>query len=169
MNGASIIHSVPNNALSDNTPPVGLARPNPVLDLELECLDFIRVCFLVSPFGADQHGWAAPLDWCSTIPVGACLPGFSPLNFILRSSITISTPLAHLELHIRHSYFPGGTPWFPPNSSYLPFKLQFDSLLGNLNSNLLAITNGAKRHWNSTSPTRLARIIWKFKEHLLLQ
>jgi len=71
----------------------------------------------------------------SSIPVGAPWPGFSPLNFILHSSITISTPLAHLELHIRHSSFPGGAPRFPPNSSYLPFKPHYDSPLANLNSN----------------------------------
>jgi hypothetical protein len=50
----------------------------------------------------------------------------------------------------------------------LPVKLRFDSSHANLNSNLLDITNRAKRHWNSISPTRQAVIIRKYKEHLLL-
>jgi hypothetical protein len=104
----------------------------------------------------------------SLIPVAAPWPGFSPLTFILRSSITISTHLAHLELHIRHSSFPGGTPRFPTNSAYLPFKPNFHSPLANLNSNVLDITNQAKRHWNSISPTGNAGIIWDYKERLQL-
>jgi hypothetical protein len=102
----------------------------------------------------------------SSIPVGAPWPGFSPLNYILRSTITISTPLAHLELHIRHSSFPGGAPGFPLNWSYLPFNPHFDSPLANLNSNILDITNRAKGHWNSISPTGQAGIIRKYKERL---
>jgi len=78
------------------------------------------------------------------------------------------SPLAHLELHIRHSSFPDGAPRFPPNSSYLPFKPHFDSPLVNLNSNLLDITNRAKRRWNSISPTRQAGSIRKNKECLPL-
>jgi len=104
----------------------------------------------------------------SSIPVGTPWPGFLPLNFILRSSITISTPLAHLELHLRHTSFPGGASRFPPNSSYLPFKPHFDSLLANLNSNLLDIKNRAKQHWKSISPARQAGIIRKYKERLQL-
>jgi hypothetical protein len=87
---------------------------------------------------------------------------------ILRSFITISTALAHLDAHIRHSSFPGGAPCFPPNFSYLPFKPHFDSALTNLNSNLLDITYRAKRHWNSISPTGQAGIIRKYKERLQL-
>jgi hypothetical protein len=65
---------------------------------------------------------AAPLDRGSSTPIGAPWPGFAPLNHIPRSSINISTSLAHPALHpafhIRHSSFPGGVPLFPPNSSY---------------------------------------------------
>jgi len=60
---------------------------------------------------------AAPLDGCSSTPVSPPWPGFAPLNYIPRSSINISTPLAHPALHIRHSSFAGGAPLFPPNSS----------------------------------------------------
>jgi len=56
------------------------------------------------------------LDLCSSMPVGALWPGFAPLNFILCSSITISTPLAHPALHMRNSYYAGSAPLFPPNS-----------------------------------------------------
>jgi hypothetical protein len=84
---------------------------------------------------------------------------------MLRSSITISTPLAYLELHIRHSSFPGGSPCIPLNSSYLPFMLHFDSSLAGLTSDHLDITNRAKRHWNSISPTHQARMIGKYQEH----
>jgi len=45
-------------------------------------------------------------------------PGFAPLNYIPRSSITIITLLAHAALHFRHSSFAGGAPLFPLNSSY---------------------------------------------------
>jgi hypothetical protein len=131
-------------------------------------LYFIPDSLPLSPFSAAQHGWAAPLDMRSSIPVGAPWPGLSTLNFILRSSVTISTPLAHLELHIRHSSFPGGAPRFPTNSSYLPFKPHFDSQLANLNSNLLNITHRAKQQRNTISPTRQARIIRKYKERLQL-
>ena len=167
-NGASIFHSALHTAFSHGAPPLGCTRLNPLLDLESERLYFIPDSLPLSPSSAAQHGWAAPLDMCSSIPVGTPWPGFLPLNFILRSAITISTPLAHLELHIRHSSFPDGTPRFPPNSSYLPFKPHFDSLLANLNSNLLDITNRAKRHWNSISPTRQARMVRKYKERLQL-
>jgi hypothetical protein len=102
------------------------------------------------------------------IPVGTSWPGFSPRNFILCSSIAISTSLAHLQLHIRHSSFPRGAPRFPPNSSYLPFKPHFDSPLTILNSNHLDIINRAKRHWNSISPPRQAGIIQKYKQRLQL-
>jgi hypothetical protein len=100
--------------------------------------------------------------------VGAPWPGFSPLKFILCSAITISTALAHLEPHIRHSSSAGGAPGFPLNSSYLPFNPQCDSPLANLNSNLLDITNRAKRHWNSLSTTCQVGIIRKYKEHIHL-
>jgi len=50
--------------------------------------------------------------------IGAPWLAFAPPNFILHSSITIITPIAHPALHIRHSSFPGGTPLFPVNSSY---------------------------------------------------
>ena len=53
------------------------------------------------------------LNW-----IGAPWPGFLPLNFILHSSITIITPLAHPALLIRHSSFPDGEPLFPAYSSY---------------------------------------------------
>jgi len=104
----------------------------------------------------------------SWIPVHAPWSGFSPLNLILRSSITISTPLAHLELHIGYSSFPGGGPCFPPNLSYLPFKRHFDSPLAKLTSILLDITDRAKQHWNSISPSLRAGIIRKYKELLQL-
>jgi hypothetical protein len=38
----------------------------------------------------------------------------------------------------------------------------------NLNSNLLDVTNRAKRHWNSLLPTVHAQIIRNFKEQLQL-
>jgi len=72
---------------------------------------------------------------------------FAPQNYSALL-LTISTPLAHIELHIRHSSLPGGATCFPQNSSYLPFKLHLDSPLANLNYNLFHITNRAKRHWN---------------------
>jgi hypothetical protein len=103
-----------------------------------------------------------------SIAVGAPWPGFSPLNFILCSSITINTPLAHHSLHIRHTSFPGGAPRFPPNLSYVPFKHHFHSLRANLNSNIVDITNRAQIHWNAISPTCQAGIIWKYKECLQL-
>jgi hypothetical protein len=74
-------------------------------------------------------------------PLGTPCPRFWPLNFILRSDTTISTPLPHLIFYIRHSSVPDGAPRFPPKSSYLPFKSHFDSPLANLNSILLDITN----------------------------
>jgi len=49
--------------------------------------------------------------------IGTPWPGFAPPYFILHSSITIITPLAHPALHIRHSSFPGSAPLFPANSS----------------------------------------------------
>jgi len=104
----------------------------------------------------------------SSIPVGTPWPGFLPHNFILGSAITISTPLAHLEPHIRYSSIPGGAPCFPPNSSYLPFKPHFDSPLDNLNSNLLNNFYRAKQHWNAIFPTRQTGIIRKYHERLQL-
>ena len=50
--------------------------------------------------------------------IGAPRPGFVPFNFVLHSSITIITPLAHPALPIRHSSFPGGASLFSTNSSY---------------------------------------------------
>ena len=99
----------------------------------------------------------------SSTCVGTSWPEFLPLNFI-HFSISIGTPLAHVELHIRRFFFSDGKPCFPPNSSYLPFKLHFDLPPANLNSNRLDITDWAKRHWNSISPTPQAGIIWKYKE-----
>jgi len=61
---------------------------------------------------------ASRLDRCSSTAVSAPWPGFAPLNHIPRSSINISTPHAHPARQIRHSSFPGGSPLFPPNSSY---------------------------------------------------
>jgi hypothetical protein len=104
----------------------------------------------------------------SAIPVGASCAGCSPLNFILRSAITVSTPLPHLELHIRYSSFPCSVSRFPTNSSYFLFKPHFDSLPAYHNSNLLDITDRAKQHWDSISPARQPEIIRKYKEHLHL-
>jgi hypothetical protein len=89
--------------------------------------------------------------------------------------ISFCAPPSPSALPLRTSNSTSGTPpflvvhlIFPPNLSYLPLKLHFDSLLANLNSNLLDITNRAKRHWNSISPTRQTRIIRKYKECLQL-
>jgi len=70
------------------------------------------------PFGWCSAWMAAPLDMPSSTPVGAHWPLVAPLNYNSRSSINISTRLAHLALHIRHTSFPGGAPLFPQNSSY---------------------------------------------------
>jgi hypothetical protein len=92
-----------------------------------------------------------------------------------RPLISFCAPPSPSALPLPTSNSTSGTPpflvvhlVFPPNSSYLPFKLHFDSPLANLNSNLLDITNRAKRHWNSISPTRQAGIIRKYKERLQL-
>ena len=78
--------------------------------------------FTALPFRRSSAWMAAPLYQCSSTPAGAPWPGFAPRNYIPRSSINISTPLAHSALHpalhIRHSSLPGGAPPFPPNSSY---------------------------------------------------
>ena len=167
-NGAPIVHSALDTAFSHCSPPLGWAILNPLLDLEWECLYFIPASLPLSPFSAAHQSWAASLDMRSSIPVSAHWPGILPLNFILRSAITISTPLVHLELQIRHSSFADGTPRFPPNSSCLPFKSHLDSPLANLKPNLLDITNRAKRHWNSISPTPQGGIIRKYMERLQL-
>ena len=63
---------------------------------------------------------------------------------------------------IRHSSFPGGAPLFPPNSSYcLSNSILIHRKLTSIPT-LLDITNRAKRHWNSISPIRQARIIQKY-------
>jgi hypothetical protein len=168
MNGASIFHSAFHTAFSHGAPPLGWALINPLQDLESERLDLIADWLPISPFSTAQHGWAAPLVMRSSIPIGAPWPGFSPLTIILCSAIAISTALAHLELHIRQSSSPGGASRFPPNWSYMPFKPHHNSPLPKLDSNLIDITNRAKRHWNSISPFRQAVIIQKYKEHLQL-
>jgi hypothetical protein len=81
-----------------------------LLDLDQERLYFIPHSF--PPSLSAMLSIDGLLTW-----IGASWPGFAPPNFIPHSSITIITPLAHLALHIRHS-FPGGTPLFPANLSY---------------------------------------------------
>ena len=82
--------------------------------------------------------------------------------------ITISTPLTHLTHDIRHFSYPGGAPLFPPNSSYcLSISILIHRKLTSIPT-LLDITNRAKPHWNSISPTRQAQIIQNYKEHLQL-
>jgi len=116
--GTSILHSALLTACAVSTLPLRWELLNLLVNLDYVRLHFIPDSLHPPSFCTAQHGWAALLDRCSSIPVGAPWPGFAPLNFVLRSSITISTPLAHPALHIRHSSFPGGTPLFPPNSSY---------------------------------------------------
>jgi len=74
--------------------------------------------FTSLPFRRCSAWMAALLDRHSSTPVGPLSPGFAPLNYIPYSSINISTHLAHPALHTRHSSFPGGTSFFPPNSSF---------------------------------------------------
>jgi len=116
--GASIFHSALYTAFSVRGNPLEWVLLNHLLDLDQERHYFIPDSLPPSPFSAAQHRWAAPLDMRSSIPVGTPWPGFATLNFILHSSITISTPIAHLVHHIRHSSFPCGAHLFPPNSSY---------------------------------------------------
>ena len=110
-----------------------------------------------------------------------CSAGYALLNLHRRSLAWICAPQFHSALlhHHQHSPCPPHTPnqalllswWhtsFPREFIILPFKLHFDSPRYNLNSNLSDITNRAKRHWNSISPTRQARIFQKYKERLQL-
>jgi hypothetical protein len=53
-----------------------------------------------------------------SIAVSTPWPDVVPLNFVLHSSITINSHLAHLAHHIGHASPPGGALLFPPNSSY---------------------------------------------------
>jgi len=125
--------------------------------------------FTSLPFRHCSPWMGYSLHWHSSIPIAAPWPGFTLLNVILHSSITISTPLAHLAHDIRHFFFPGGAPLFPLNSSYcLSNSILIHHKLTSI-PNLIDSTNRAKRHWNSISLTRLAWIILNYKEclHLL--
>ena len=123
----------------------------------------------------------------ASIPFGrcsawmGCSAGFGLLDPHRHSFAWICTLQFHSALlhHHQHSPGPPRTPhqafllsWrrtsFPPKFLILPFKLHFDPPRANLNSNLLDITNRAKWHWNSISPTRQAQIIPKYKERLHL-
>ena len=110
-----------------------------------------------------------------------CSAGFALFYPRWRSLASICAPQFHSALldHHQHSPCTPRTPhqslllsWrrtpFPPEVIMLPFKLHFDSPQANHNSNILDITNRARRHWNSISPTRPARIIRKYKERLQL-
>jgi len=145
-----------------------MGSPNPLHILDYEDIYFIPHSSALSPVGAAKPAWGAPLDWRSSIRTGAPWPGLATLNFILHSSITVSTPLAHLAHRIRYPSFPGSAPLLPPNSSYcLSNSILIHHKLTSI-PNLLDITNGTKRHWNPISPTRLARIIGEYMEHLHL-
>jgi len=109
--GASIFHSALHTAWSVGASPLEWVLINPLLDLNYKCLYFIPDSFL-PPLSARLS-----LDWLLCW-IGAPWPGLAPLNFIPRSFITIITPLPHPAPHIRHSSIAGGTPLFPPNSSY---------------------------------------------------
>jgi len=110
-----------------------------------------------------------------------CSAGYGLLNPRRRSLAWIFAPQFHSALLHRHHHSPcpPRTPdqalllswWrtsFSPEFVIFAFRTHFDSLLANLNSNLLDITNRAKRHWNSISPTHQAGIIQKYKECLQL-
>jgi len=102
------------------------------------------------------------------ISVRALWPGFAPINFNLHSSISISTPHAYLAHNIRHSSFPGGLPFLPPNlSDCLPNSILIHHKLASI-ANLVDITNRAKRHWNVISPTLQSWNIPQFEECLQL-
>lgn len=113
--GPSIFHSVRHTAFTGHATPVGRELLNPILDLKKECHYFVPDTLPPSPEGAAQHECTATFNVQFSIPICASQPGFVPLNVILHSPMTISTPLAHLSHHISNTLFPGGAPLFPLN------------------------------------------------------
>jgi len=114
------------------------------------------------------------LDWLLYY-IGAPQSPLALLGLDLHPSISFCTPLLPSPLPLPTSHTTSGAPpflvallFFPSNSSYC---LSI-SIVIHCNStsipNLLDITNRAKRHWNSISPTCQAGIIRKYKERLQL-
>jgi len=134
-------------------------------------------------FGAPRYdSWhfnSLPFRRCSAWM--GCSAGYALLNSHWHSLAWICTPQFHSALlhYHQHSPCPPRTPhqalllsWWCTSFSHefiiLPFKLHFDSPQAIINFNHLDITNRAKPHWNSISPTRQARIFWKYKERFKL-
>jgi len=132
--------------------------------------------WLGAPLFHSRHFTSHPVRHCSAWM--ACSAALALLNPHWHSLACICAPQFHsaspsaLPLtashDIRYSSFPGGAPLFPPNSSYcLSNSILMHHKLTSIPT-LLDITNQAKQHWNSISPTLQARIIQKYKERLQL-
>jgi len=116
---------------------MGAPQSPPQLGLEVPQIHSL----LSTPPLQRYSGWMpAWLNRHSSIPIGAPLSGFVLLNFILCSSITICTPIAHPARPHQALLISWGHISFPPKFIILPFTLYFDSQLANISNPTISIS-----------------------------